>query len=340
MWTKLKETTKPIVLYGMGDGADKIVTVLERYGINVAGVFVSDGFVRNKLYRGMPLMSYDDAKKSFGDMVVLVAFGTSLPDVMANVKRIASEQELYVPDVPVYGNNVFDVEFARNNRGKLEKVYNSLADEASRFVFESTVKYKLTGNPKYLFSCESSPDYTYGLLDIKEGAVAVDCGAYIGDTVEEYLKYAPIPKTIHAIEPDPKTYKRLCKNCAEYPFVNCVNAAVTDVVGKITFAGGGSRSSSIKGVGTEVDAISIDAILDGANADFIKMDVEGNEKRAIEGARNTIINYKPKLFISCYHRSEDIFEIPLQLFDLRPDYKIHMTHYPYIPAWDTAFVCI
>ncbi len=340
MWTKLQQTEKPIVLYGMGDGADKIMAVLEKHGINVAGVFVSDGFVRKKLYKGMPLMSYSEAKEVFGDMVVLVAFGSALPEVLANIKRIASEQELYVPDVPVCGDNIFDIRFARENRESIEKVYNALADDRSRFVYENIVMYKLTGNPEYLFSCESSIEDTYRLLDIKQGGAVIDCGAYIGDTAEEYIEHAGIPDKLFAIEPDAKTFKRLCKNCEKYPFVSCINAAVSDSVGKIPFVGGGSRSGRIKDGGKEVDSVSIDALLDGECVSFIKMDVEGNESKAIEGARKTIERYKPRLFLSCYHRSEDIFALPLQILAIRPDYKIYMTHYPYLPAWDTAFVCV
>ena len=47
LWQYLKTVKKPIVLYGMGNGADKIIKVLDEYGINFQGVFASDGFVRN-----------------------------------------------------------------------------------------------------------------------------------------------------------------------------------------------------------------------------------------------------------------------------------------------------
>ncbi len=340
MWRHLKETKKPIVLYGMGDGADKIMAVLSENGISVSGVFVSDGFVRNKLYKGMPLMSYAQAKERFGDMIVLVSFGSSIPEVIDNIKRIASEQELFVPDVPVYGNNLFDVSFARANKDKLQSAYNSMADEPSRFVFENTVLYKLTGRPELLFECESTIAETYKLLGMKSGETVVDCGAYTGDTAMEYIEHVGVPKKLYAIEPDIKTYKKLCQNCEEHPFISCINAAVTHSSGKISFSVSGSRSSRISREGIMIDAVSIDALLNGECPNYIKMDVEGNEKQAIEGATLTIQKYKPKLFISCYHRSEDIFDLPLQILNIRPDYKIHMVHYPYLPAWDTAFVCI
>ncbi len=337
MWNKIKETKKPIVLYGMGDGADKIISVLKSFGRTPNGVFVSDGFVRDKLYCGMPLMSYSQAKEKFGDMTVLVAFGTALPEVIENIKRINAEQELFVPDVPVYGNTLFDLCFANEHKAELESVYGLLADESSRVTFESIVRYKLTGEIQYLFNCEASIESTYKLMDLKACGTVIDCGAYIGDTAAEYIKYVGNPDSLIAIEPDTKTYKRLCKNCEELPFVKCINAAVSNTVGKIPFKSGGSRSSSIKTDGSEIDCISIDS-LKLSRCDYIKMDVEGNESNAINGARETIKSYKPKMFISCYHRSEDIFALPLQILQINPEYKLYMTHYPYIPAWDTAFL--
>ena len=94
MWNKLKSTEKPIVLYGMGNGADRVLDELALRGINAAGVFASDGFVRGHSFRGFPVTNYAAAKERFGDMVVLVCFGSSLPDVMQRIREIDAEQEL------------------------------------------------------------------------------------------------------------------------------------------------------------------------------------------------------------------------------------------------------
>ena len=50
MWLELKKLNKPIVVYGMGNGADKLFSRLERYGVTPSDIFASDGFVRAMRY--------------------------------------------------------------------------------------------------------------------------------------------------------------------------------------------------------------------------------------------------------------------------------------------------
>jgi len=337
MWTRLKATKKPVVLYGMGDGADKILGVLTTRGIDVAGVFASYGFVRKKLFHGMPLMGYSEAAQQFGDMAVLVAFGTHLPEVIANIKRIAKEQELYVPDVPFYGNTVFDLAFAKENADKLRYVYSHLATEQDRYTFESLVRYKLSGRAEYLYRCETSKKQAYALLGLGNSEVYVDCGAFIGDTVAELVGETGGYDRIYAIEPDERTYRKLCANTAGMQNTEIINAAVADKVGTTTFFAAGSRGSKQAENGKKTPTVSVDYILGGKAASYIKMDVEGMEAAAIDGAAETIKRFKPKMYLSCYHRSEDLFDIPMRVLSIRDDYKLHIVHHPCLPAWDTAF---
>ena len=91
LWHYLLKTKKPIWLYGMGDGADKIINLLEQYDIKITGVFASDQFVRHQKFRGFTVVSYAEAKKISPEMIVLVCFGTSRSEVLENIYRIAAE---------------------------------------------------------------------------------------------------------------------------------------------------------------------------------------------------------------------------------------------------------
>ena len=74
-WEELKEAKLPIVLYGMGDGADRILAALAAHGLQAAGVFASDEFVRGQVFHSFPVLRYEEAKRRFGRMLVLLAFG-------------------------------------------------------------------------------------------------------------------------------------------------------------------------------------------------------------------------------------------------------------------------
>ena len=132
LWVYLKNTTLPIVIYGMGNGADKIIEVLDANGIEVADFFASDGFVRGHSFHGKRVLSFSEVKEKYEKFIILLAFGSSLSDVMARFYDIADHHELYAPDVPVCGGELFDADFYLENEDKFAFARSLLADEKSK----------------------------------------------------------------------------------------------------------------------------------------------------------------------------------------------------------------
>lgn len=337
----MQNAQKPIVLYGMGNGADKIISVLNRYKVKISGVFASDGFVRKKTFHGFTVTDYKTAKNTFGDMIVLVCFGSSLPDVIANIKRIASEQELYAPDVPVCGDTLFNMEFVSAHRERLQNIYSLLADNTSKKVFENAVMYKLTGKIDYLFDCETPSGEVYrNILKFNDNETYFDLGAYRGDTVAEFLSVVDGYKKIVAVEPDLKTFNKLCAATQKTENIENINACVSDCDGQIAFDMLGSRGSAIGRAKTVIDSVTVDTVAKNRIPTIIKMDIEGAEAAALRGGKNTISAYKPKMQIAAYHRSEDLFLIPEMVLGIRGDYKVYLRHFPSLPCWDMSYYFI
>ena len=193
----------------------------------------------------------------------------------------------------------------------------------------------MTGDINYLFDCEVNPLEPYkSILKLNDNETYVDLGAYRGDTVSEFLSQVEGFNKIYAVEPDIKNFSKLFN--AYGGIANCINAAASDRVGQTNFSIERGRSSHISNSGKTVATVSVDSILDNG-ATFIKLDVEGNEIPAVNGAKNTIENYKPKLCVSAYHRFGDIIKIPMHILSMRPDYKMYLRHFPYIPSWDTNY---
>lgn len=338
VWERAAETDKPILLYGTGNGADKILDELLRLHITVSGVFASDGFVRKRTFRGFPVMSYSEAKAAFGDFLVLIAFGSARPEVLGSIAAVAKERELYSVDVPVYGDTVFNRAFYENHMSEITKVQDALIDDFSKHVFGNIIGFKLTGQIDLLTECQTDKAEAYeNILKPGGNEIYMDLGAYNGDTVMEFIHFARTYKKIYAAEPDIKNFKKLCENTADLKNIERMNLCVTDTPGSIRFSKHGGRNASDDSGGAMTECSTVDRILDGGEVSYIKFDVEGFEAKAIKGASGTIKKHKPKMLVSCYHRSEDIFALPLQILALRPDYKMHIRHYPYIPAWDTQF---
>ena len=335
LWQYLEKTTKPIVLYGMGNGADKIINVLESKSIKFQGVFASDGFVRDKLFHGHKISSYNELKQSFGDMIVLLCFGSSLPNVIENILKIAAEQELYAPEVPVIGGGLFDSNFLKEHKSELEWVYNRLADDISRKTFENVVKYKLSGKINYLLECEVSANEPYDTFFPLSNDSFLDLGAYNGDTALDFAARCQNYKSIFAVEPDKKTFKKLLKNTEGLESFTAINACITDCCKTVKFQMLGGRNSVLGDGKDEIEGISVDSL--AISPTYIKMDIEGQELAGIKGSIDTILKHKPKMLISAYHRTEDLITIPKAVFDIRDDYKIYLRHFSYLPAWDTNF---
>ena len=354
LWKYLSETEKSIVMYGMGNGADKILAVCERYGIEVKDFFASDGFVRGHYFHGKRVLSYSEVCEKYGreNMIVLLSFASSLTDVLANIYKIADECELYAPDVPVCGEVLFDSELFEQNREKIEKVEAALSDMRSVEVFCDVVNYKLSGNIKWLRGGHSDfGEVLCELLHAERFESIADLGAYNGDTIRELATYAPRLKRAIALEPDRRNHKKLTEYAeSESRFeIIPIQAAAWEKKETLLFDGSGNRNSTLisKGIEVnrppktvEVEGESLDSLLSGERVDYIKYDVEGAEREAILGSLKTIDAHRPALMISLYHRSRDIFELPLMIHERYPDYKLYIRRRDYVPAWDTVLVAV
>ena len=151
LWEYLQTVQKPIVLYGMGNGADAILDRCAQLNIPVAGVFASDEFVRGQEFRGYKVKTYKEMQAEWGSFVILIAFASERPEILRRFFHLAEEQETYAPHLPLFGDTtVVTPSWIRENRGVLERVYGKLADDASRQVMEDILRYKLTGKLDFL----------------------------------------------------------------------------------------------------------------------------------------------------------------------------------------------
>ena len=377
LWHYLKsqaDSGRPILLYGMGNGADKIIAVCEAYGIPVADFFASDGFVRGHSFHGKVVLSFSGACEKYGteNMIVLLSFASSRPEVLETIQRVASACEMYIPDVPVCGTELFNAEFYESHRHEINAARALFADEESRRMYDGIIQYKLTGRMDILRATESDPADAYRhILHAEEFLTAADLGAYNGDSIRDLRQYAPDLREVIAMEPDRRNFRKLTeyatalREAGDSLTVHPVQAGAWSHTATLTFHGSGNRNAGLTdtpaeakgsilpstadnpyfGKTAEVPVTALDTVEEEifgghAHMDYIKYDVEGAEAEALLGSRRIIERDAPALLVSAYHRSADLFRLPLLVHELNPDYKLYLRRMAGVPAWDINLYAI
>ncbi len=357
LWEYLVATEKKIVMYGMGNGADKILRACDAKGIAVVDFFASDGFVRGHVFHGKTVLSWSGIKEKYGaeNVIVLLSFGTSRPEVLENIYRIASEAELYAPDVPAFGDGLFDRAFFEAHREELERAWEMLSDEESRRIFENVLQFKLTGRIDFLADAESDPEETLRERVRPDSITAcADLGAYNGDSVRMLLDFEGARLSrVWAMEPDARNFRKLqaYAGSESRAAVIAVHAGAWSREETLYFDASGNRNASF-GTNrsetladrpvklTEISARRLDDVLMGERVDYIKYDVEGSEREALLGSAETIRRFYPRLLVSLYHRNEDLFDLPQLIREAYPAYtKFYLRRFRGIPAWDLNLYC-
>ena len=88
-----------------------------------------------------------------------------------------------------------------------------------------------------------------------------------------------------------------------------------------------------------MECVRLDDALAGAEVSFIKMDVEGAELDALEGARAIITSQRPVLALSAYHRQDHLWRIPQMIRGMSDDYHLVLRAHR-LDGWETVCYAI
>ena len=340
-WEYLKSSPLPVAVYGTGNGADRVFEEFERLSVTVSAVIASDGFVRKRTFHGFEVKSVSALENELGDFTVALAFASHLPQVIDSIKSLSARHKVIMPSVPVYGDNIFNKDFLEKHFDEIEKAYGILADEKSKSVFENIIRFQITGELKYTFDCESGKDEAFALLNLGEKESFLDLGAYRGDTIDEFLRYAGKYEKILALEPDCRTFKKLKAHCEGMKNCILLNNAVWSEDTVLSFHDNLGRGGNLGNGEKKIPCVSVDDLYEKyGKFTYINCDAEGAEKEMLKGAKVALSRVKPKLCIAAYHRSEDIFDLVNMINEINGSYKIYLRHHPHISFWDTNLYCI
>lgn len=353
-WDNLSLRNKPFLIFGCGELGSKLLKGLLLEGLSPAAILDNKMHSDLKYIKDIPVMSPSDASQKFEhDILCIVAvYNSSNPRTQLlslGFKNIIHCAQIFIgmPNIflPFVCLDATDIIFRQKNH--IRHAFELMADLDSKITFVQQLKFRLFMNfdrvvkpqTQLMKSSEYFPDDLYVFIN---NEVFIDCGAYIGDTIDRFLlKRGSNFKRIFALEPDPINYNKLTNhinslNSKLSVNIQALQCGVGSKKESLAFNSDYSVLSSISKSGTNsIEVIRLDDLCHDTPATLIKMDIEGSEIDAIIGAQNLINNYSPVLAICVYHACSHLWEIPIICSKFNQDYKFYLRAHAE-DCWDVS----
>ena len=244
------------------------------------------------------------------------------------VQQYRAAMSLYAETVPV----------ALENAPFTQEIWKKLEQQAAAMNTDvAEGDYLLVRLDVWILESYSLP----GECEAQAGDIVLDCGTYTGNTSLYFSRKVGDAGHVYGFEAAPATFEKYRRNMSGKTNVTPVQAAVCDFSGQARFAGDAANAAMHED-GAPVAALSLDdfCMQHGlARVDFIKMDIEGAETRALEGARRIIKEHAPKMAVSAYHQEDDVIRLPALILDIHPAYRFKLRHFSPVEC-ETVLFCI
>lgn len=329
------------VIAGAGGLGRRLLEGLRESGVEPVAFADNDSSRWNTSIDGVPVMSVPNAAARYGGNALFVVAvwnagrRRNQTDVRnqllragcRNVVSFAHVSRCF-PDALLPYFAIDDPERLLSSADAIAAAFDLLEDEVSRTIFLEQLLWRLDGDFEQLSSPRDEPQYfPADLYTLRQDETFVDCGAFDGDTLREFLTLTGGGfRRYYALEPDPANFvllerkvKALAPPVSER--VTCLPLAASDHRGTERFDSRGSASSVFSDSGgTVIDCAPLDELVDGCT--IMKLDVEGAEPKVLEGSARILREAQPVAAISAYHTQSHLWELPLLVHKLQPRYSL------------------
>ena len=337
-----------MVLFGSGELGRITLAGLRKIGMEPLAFADNNPGLWGREVNGVPVLSPEDAALRFAGKAVFVVtiYTSSSPRNQMIDLGVApiSFPELAWAYTTLLPHGAVDLpDTIIKNATEVLSAGRLWDDDISRNEYLGQLKWRTTLDlgtlPEHL-----PPGEIYSLddmVDLRPDEDYVDCGAYDGDTINEFIKRnGGTFGSIMGIEPDPSNFERLMSYVSKLPEeqrmkVTGWNIAVGAHRETVKFNATGSAMSSLGKGGGTVQCFTLDELLEDSRPTYIKMDIEGAELDALRGATNTIRDHLPVLAICTYHLPTDMWRIPLAIKTMSDDYRFFLRRYS-DECWETV----
>jgi len=331
-----KNSKKNIVIMPAGQQAIYLVQYLKEHSINVEFFVDNNEKKHGTLIGGVPVISFTEYKKISDKKFLVVATNEDVEKLLVNQLKDNNIENYKCIIADYLGYSADEIDNARelfiNNFAEYFKLYGLLEDDLSRKTLVNRLNYLITYDKSYIKEIISPSKNQYfepEIYNISSKDYFVDCGAFDGDTLDQLMSNLDNKLAgYYGFEPDDANYIKLSKKAASFDNITIIKKGVYKNDAVLKFNGTNTSSSQISDDGNiKIEVTALDNALKDKKVSFIKMDIEGAEYDALSGAKNIIVNQKPTLAISVYHKFDDIYKLPFLIESFGVKYKYYLRHY-------------
>ncbi len=341
------QETGGVYIFGANTIGRQVYEECRRSGLPVLGFADNDCNKQKSRLYGLPILGPEGLDP--GRDVVILASGNYSYDIYEQLKSLCFEhiqnlsEFFYATNCPSQPEPFF-LDDLWENRIHYQVLYLLLADEASRTALDALIQHRqgLELSPLARICDKQNPqwfDKTFFQPSIEH--VFVDGGGFDGDTALSFIRINDMPyRAIHVFELDPALAEKAAANLKKYEGITVHNVGLSDKKGARFLARTGltdGRLTSGSGVPVTIDSLD-DTVKEKIT--FLKLDVEGAEEDAITGSAIHISHDFPALAVAVYHKAQDLWAIPRQLLNIKPDYRFSLRHYTQTTYETVLYGCI
>lgn len=352
---KLKEYKK-IIIYGAGDSGSWVFKLLTDSGLKITCFCDGNKDRWDEMKYGLPIISPDELISNHSDAAIC----------LASIWKEEIKGSLLSMN-PGIGESIFDLlttmtwettgkefesgepQFIRSNLSGFSDICKMLDDEKSKATLSGVLNYRLTRNESYLKEIKSNNEIYLDKEIINPGVfesegIIIDGGAFTGDTLLSLVPWMDLDTSHYiAYEAGEENSIKFCEtangiNGLRY---ECRKKALWNICGEtLMFESAGLSGHVADNSGVPVLTETLDEVLSlDKEVVFIKLDIEGAERKAIEGGKELIKKYHPTLAICAYHLQDDLLVLPRMIKEIYAGYKLYLRHY-LVGAGDTVLYAV
>jgi len=330
------EELDEVVIFGAGILLEQTVRYFQKRNIKILSIADNNQSLHGTSIYDLTIVSPSSLEGCTAPIVIVSMYGRDIARQLKEINAQTIFDFSFIFDISRWKSH-FKVGLIEENFEKINLVNEFLEDSLSKEVFNSLIHYRKTLDPSGIISADY-PDYFHPVVHPVSSDVIIDGGAWKGDSAIDFVNRLNKDCIVYSFEPEEGNFKELVKHINEkecskvvYPekyglwsedkVLHFFQSAEFDMQFRID----PTDSSEVF-----IDVVSLDNYIKQTKTkkvDFIKMDIEGAEVSALIGAKELLKKKKPKLAICIYHEYNDLWEIPLLIKKINPNYKIYMGHH-------------